>query len=129
MTVRSNRFWPLPPMLQGHPVSSPNPEEELYGLQWKAVLLMSVAGGVQGNTEDPADAMARIFVWLRYSSSRQLTWQRNYNTQPRILGSAQERLTHKMAEVRPTAACCPLTQQGRPHSSCLLPQHPMTGLH
>ncbi|KAK9852315.1 hypothetical protein WJX84_008608 [Apatococcus fuscideae] len=54
---------------------------------------------VQGKTEDPADAMARIFVWLRYSSSRQLTWQRNYNTQPRILGSAQERLTHKMAEV------------------------------
>ncbi len=53
----------------------------------------------QGNVEDPSDAMARIFVWLRYSASRQLTWQRNYNTQPRILGSAQERLTHKMAEV------------------------------
>ncbi len=43
--------------------------------------------------------MATIFVWLRYSSSRQLTWQRNYNTQPRILGEAQARLTHAIAQV------------------------------
>ena len=41
--------------------------------------------------------MARIFVWLRYSAIRQLTWQRNYNTQPRILGAAQERLTNTIA--------------------------------
>lgn len=27
--------------------------------------------------------MARIYVWLRYSAVRQLTWQRNYNTQVR----------------------------------------------
>jgi hypothetical protein len=40
----------------------------------------------------------RIYVWMRYSAIRQLTWQRNYNTQPRILGGAQERLTHKIAE-------------------------------
>mmetsp|Transcript_20854 Transcript_20854/g.62756 ORF Transcript_20854/g.62756 Transcript_20854/m.62756 type:complete len:1085 (+) Transcript_20854:1468-4722(+) len=45
-----------------------------------------------------AEAMATIFVWLRYSSSRQLTWQRNYNTQPRILGEAQNRLTHAIAK-------------------------------
>ena len=43
--------------------------------------------------------MAKIFVWLRYSSSRQLTWQRNYNTQPRILGEAQARLTNAIAQV------------------------------
>lgn len=43
--------------------------------------------------------MARIYVWLRYSSSRQLTWQRNYNTQPRILGEAQKRLTDTIAKV------------------------------
>lgn len=46
------------------------------------------------------EAMATIFVWLRYSSSRQLTWQRNYNTQPRILGDAQARLTNAIAQVR-----------------------------
>lgn len=45
--------------------------------------------------------MAKIFVWLRYSSSRQLTWQRNYNTQPRILGEAQARLTNAIAQVSP----------------------------
>ena len=40
-------------------------------------------------------------MWLRYSSSRQLTWQRNYNTQPRILGEAQARLTNAIAKVLP----------------------------
>ena len=44
--------------------------------------------------------LARIFVWLRYSSARKLTWQRNYNTQPRILGEAQQRLTNQIAQVR-----------------------------
>lgn len=38
---------------------------------------------------DTTVAMADIYVWLRYSASRQLTWQRNYNTQPRILSAAQ----------------------------------------
>ncbi|GAB4820070.1 hypothetical protein N2152v2_007116 [Parachlorella kessleri] len=49
--------------------------------------------------ENVEDALVRIYVWMRYSAIRQLTWQRNYNTQPRILGSAQDRLTHKIAEV------------------------------
>jgi alpha-glucan,water dikinase len=43
---------------------------------------------------DTAVAMADIYVWLRYSASRQLTWQRNYNTQPRILSAAQVRLCY-----------------------------------
>ena len=54
----------------------------------------------QGPADEVTDAMARIFVWLRYSASRQLTWQRNYNTQPRILGEAQARLTNAIAAVR-----------------------------
>ena len=53
---------------------------------------------VSGRFDPPDAAMARIYVWLRYSSIRQLTWQRNYNTQPRILGAAQERLTHTIAD-------------------------------
>ena len=57
-----------------------------------------------------AEAMATIFVWLRYSSSRQLTWQRNYNTQPRILGEAQSRLTHAIAEVAASLVCCSAVQ-------------------
>lgn len=43
--------------------------------------------------------LAAIYVWLRYSSARKLTWQRNYNTQPRILGEAQRRLTEAIAQV------------------------------
>ncbi len=48
---------------------------------------------------DQATALCKLYVWLRYSASRQLTWQRNYNTQPRILGEAQARLTHGIAQV------------------------------
>jgi len=47
---------------------------------------------------DRGASMAKLYVCLRLSSIRQLTWQRNYNTQPRILSSAQERLTSKIAE-------------------------------
>ena len=61
--------------------------------------------------------MASIFVWLRYSSARHLTWQRNYNTQPRILGEAQAKLTHKIAEVSPFANCC--FSQFQPPLKCL----------
>ena len=58
---------------------------------------------LQGSADEVTDAMAKVFVWLRYSASRQLTWQRNYTTQPRILGEAQARLTSAIAQVR----CCP----------------------
>jgi alpha-glucan,water dikinase len=44
------------------------------------------------------DGMALIFVWLRFSAIRQLDWQRNYNTKPRELGHAMDRLTLKFAE-------------------------------
>lgn len=63
---------------------------------------------IEGRFEPTEQAMATIFVWLRYSAIRQLTWQRNYNTQPRILGAAQERLTHKIAD-----AFASLKGQGR----------------
>jgi len=59
-------------------------------------LLDDVISGQYG--KELVDPMAKLFVWLRFSSTRQLTWQRNYNTQPRILSAAQERLTHKIVE-------------------------------
>ncbi|KAI3430517.1 hypothetical protein D9Q98_005110 [Chlorella vulgaris] len=62
-------------------------------------LLNDVMGGRFSKEQSIEDSLARIYVWLRYSAIRQLTWQRNYNTQPRILGSAQERLTHSIADV------------------------------
>lgn len=44
------------------------------------------------------EAMALLFVWLRFSAIRQLDWQRRYNTKPRELSHAQDRLTLKLAE-------------------------------
>lgn len=46
-----------------------------------------------------AEGLALLYVWLRFSAIRQLTWQRNYNTKPRELAHAQDRLTRKLAEV------------------------------
>jgi alpha-glucan,water dikinase len=49
---------------------------------------------------DPAldeHALALLFAWLRYSAIRQLDWQRCYNTKPRELSHAQERLTARVA--------------------------------
>ncbi len=45
------------------------------------------------------DGLALIFVWLRFSAIRQLDWQRNYNTQPRELSHALDRLTLKLADL------------------------------
>jgi len=44
-----------------------------------------------------ADGLALVFVWLRFSAVRQLDWQRNYNTKPREVGHALDRLTLKLA--------------------------------
>jgi alpha-glucan,water dikinase len=54
-------------------------------------LLDRVRGGLDG--------LALIYVYLRFSAIRQLTWQRNYNTKPRELAHAQERLTQKIASI------------------------------
>src|SRR5207302_8410140 len=45
------------------------------------------------------DGLALLFAWLRYSAIRQLDWQRNYNTKPRELSHAQDRLTARLAAV------------------------------
>ena len=74
-------------------------QESAVMLQMHMLALKPFGAIVQGSQEDVEGAMASIFVWLRYSAARHLTWQRNYNTQPRILGEAQARLTHKIAEV------------------------------
>ena len=53
---------------------------------------------LDGADGDP-DALATLFAWLRYSATRHLDWQRNYNTKPRDLAHAQDRLTLRIAEV------------------------------
>jgi alpha-glucan,water dikinase len=53
--------------------------------------LLDRARGIEG--------LSLIFVWLRYSFMRQLDWQRNYNTKPRELSHAQDRLTLKLSRI------------------------------
>jgi alpha-glucan,water dikinase len=43
------------------------------------------------------DHLTMIFCWLRFSQIRQLSWQRNYNTKPRELSAASERLNKLIA--------------------------------
>lgn len=45
------------------------------------------------------DGLALLFVWMRFSAIRQLTWQKNFNTKPKELSHSQERLTLKLAGV------------------------------
>ncbi|MDA8084717.1 MAG: hypothetical protein M0024_13750 [Nitrospiraceae bacterium] len=53
---------------------------------------------------DRREGFALIFVWLRFSAIRQLDWQRNYNTKPRELSHALDRLTLKLANLYAQAA-------------------------
>ena len=53
-------------------------------------------GGPSG--EAASHLLATLFTWLRFSAARHLTWQRNYNTQPRLLGEAQDRLSRALAD-------------------------------
>lgn len=54
--------------------------------------LLEKAGGDE-------DALALLFAWLRYSATRHLDWQRRYNTKPRELSHAQDRLSARLAGV------------------------------
>ncbi|NTU43074.1 MAG: hypothetical protein HGA78_08475, partial [Nitrospirales bacterium] len=54
-------------------------------------LLDRVAGEREG--------MALLYCWLRFSAIRQLDWQRNYNTKPRELSHAMDRLTLRLADM------------------------------
>ncbi|WP_420265232.1 phosphohistidine-like domain-containing protein [Candidatus Magnetominusculus dajiuhuensis] len=72
---------------------------EMSGNSWTLMhrfnLCYRLCERLAGNT----DGFALLVVWLRFSALRQLAWQRNYNTQPRELSHAQDRLTLKLAEI------------------------------
>eukprot|EP00951_Prasinocladus_malaysianus_P038861 scaffold430019_cov33-Prasinocladus_malaysianus.AAC.1 len=61
-------------------------------------ILERLMGGHYGERVEPAEATANLYVLLRFSANRHVTWQRNYNTQPRILSGAQDRLTKTIAK-------------------------------
>jgi len=71
--------------------TSPNSWTLMHRFNLCHDLLDRVRGDVQG--------LALLFIWLRYSAIRQLDWQRNYNTKPKELAHALDRLTRKLAEI------------------------------
>mmetsp|Transcript_7821 Transcript_7821/g.13109 ORF Transcript_7821/g.13109 Transcript_7821/m.13109 type:complete len:146 (-) Transcript_7821:2401-2838(-) len=44
------------------------------------------------------DHMAYFYIWLRFSFSRQLTWQRSFNTKPKELQHSQQCLIEEMCQ-------------------------------
>ena len=51
-------------------------------------LLVSVTSG-SGSAEEQEAGLVAMLAWLRFSSSRLLTWNRNYNVKPREISAAQ----------------------------------------
>ncbi|UCH81050.1 MAG: hypothetical protein JSW20_00165 [Nitrospiraceae bacterium] len=66
---------------------------------WTLMHRFNLCHDLLDRTGKDEKALALIFVWMRYSFVRQLDWQRNYNTKPRELSHAQDRLTLKLAEM------------------------------
>jgi alpha-glucan, water dikinase len=81
---------------------------------WTLMHRFNLCYDLVGQAQDDPEALALLFVWLRFSAIRQLTWQRNYNTKPRELAHAQDRLGDRLAELYPQKP------QGRPFLRLML---------
>lgn len=66
---------------------------------WTLMHRFNLCRELLAKAQDDEDGLALLYVWLRYSSIRQLDWQRNYNTKPRELSHAQDQLTERLAGV------------------------------
>jgi alpha-glucan,water dikinase len=73
-------------------------QAEMGGSSWTLMHRFNLCHDLLDRVAGNSDGLALLFVWLRYSALRQLTWQRQYNTKPRELSHAQERLTRKLAQ-------------------------------
>jgi alpha-glucan,water dikinase len=72
-------------------------EAEKGSSSWTLMHRFNLCHDLLDKAHNETEAMALIFAWLRYSAIRQLDWQRRYNTKPRDLSHAQDRLTTKLA--------------------------------
>lgn len=66
---------------------------------WTLMHRFNLCHDLLDRTCNGEEGLALIFVWMRYSFLRQLDWQRNYNTKPKELSHAQDRLTLKLADI------------------------------
>ncbi|MBN1607566.1 MAG: hypothetical protein JW940_13095 [Polyangiaceae bacterium] len=72
-------------------------EAEVHRGSWTLMHRFDLCTGLLDEVGDNEQGLALLYVWLRYSAIRQLDWQRRYNTQPRSLAHAQDRLTRRIA--------------------------------
>ncbi len=66
---------------------------------WTLMHRYNLCHDLMQSVEDNPEALALLFVWLRYSAIRQLDWQRHYNTKPSLLAHAQGRLNLQLAGI------------------------------
>ena len=86
----SPRLWDLADQIVG---------AEKGASSWTLMHRFNLCHDLLEGVEDDEEALALLFAWLRYSATRQLDWQRRYNTQPRELSRAEERLTKRLAGI------------------------------
>ena len=72
---------------------------------WTLMHRFNLCHDLLHRVKNAPDGLALLYVWLRFSAIRQLTWQRNYNTKPRELAHAQDRLTRELASVYHSEPC------------------------
>jgi alpha-glucan,water dikinase len=72
-------------------------KKEMSRNSWTLMHRFNLCYDLLDKASKSMDGLALIFVWLRFSAVRQLDWQRNYNTKPRELAHAMDRLTLKLA--------------------------------
>ncbi|NVM20952.1 MAG: hypothetical protein HWN68_04155 [Desulfobacterales bacterium] len=73
-------------------------EKEMSRNSWTLMHRFNLCYDLLDRVRNNVEGLALIFVWLRFSAIRQLDWQRNYNTKPRELSHAMDRLTLKLAD-------------------------------
>jgi alpha-glucan,water dikinase len=73
-------------------------EREMSPHSWTLMHRFNLCYDLLDQVGNNLHGLAVIFVWLRFSAIRQLDWQRNYNTKPRELSHAMDRLTVKLAD-------------------------------
>ena len=73
-------------------------EKEMSRNSWTLMHRFDLCYDLLDKVRNNVEGLAVIFVWLRFSAIRQLDWQRNYNTKPRELSHAMDRLTLKLAD-------------------------------
>ena len=73
-------------------------EKEMSRNSWTLMHRFNLCYDLLDRVKNNPEGLVLMFVWLRFSAIRQLDWQRNYNTKPRELSHAMDRLTLKLAD-------------------------------